>query len=94
MTIVRAAVVQDAPVAFDANATIDKVESLVAKAAAQGVELVLFPEAFVNIDASDGLGCPPAVFQCEVHVSRSFKKAVTPPRRIECSRRLSRLRLK
>jgi len=48
MTIVRAAVVQDAPVAFDANATIDKVESLVAKAAAQGVELVLFPEAFVG----------------------------------------------
>jgi nitrilase len=45
---VRAAVVQDAPVVFDADATIAKVGRLAAEAAAQGAELVLFPEAFVS----------------------------------------------
>ncbi|MGD9124500.1 MAG: nitrilase-related carbon-nitrogen hydrolase, partial [Desulfarculaceae bacterium] len=48
MKTVRAAVVQDAPVVFDADATIAKVGRLAAEAAAQGAELVLFPEAFVS----------------------------------------------
>ncbi len=45
---VTAAVVQDCPVVFDREATIDKVRELTAKAAGTGAELVLFPEAFVS----------------------------------------------
>jgi nitrilase len=47
-TIVRAAVVQAAPVAFDLEATLMKVERLAAESAAGGADLVLFPEAFVS----------------------------------------------
>ena len=43
----RAAVVQDAPVLFDRDATFDRVEKRVAAAAADGARLVLLPEAFV-----------------------------------------------
>ncbi|WP_158884463.1 nitrilase-related carbon-nitrogen hydrolase [Amycolatopsis anabasis] len=46
--VVRVAVVQAAPVAFDLAATLDKVEALAARAAEGGVDLVLFPEAFVS----------------------------------------------
>lgn len=45
---VRVAVVQAAPVAFDLSATLARVQQLAASAAAQGAELVLFPEAFVS----------------------------------------------
>jgi len=45
---VRVAVVQAAPVAFDLPATLDRVATLTADAAARGAELVLFPEAFVS----------------------------------------------
>jgi nitrilase len=45
--VVRAAVVQDASVAFDRERTLDKVADLAAKAAAEGARLVVFPEAFV-----------------------------------------------
>jgi nitrilase len=45
---VRVAVVQDAPVVFDREATLDRVEALTTEAARQGAELVLFPEAFVS----------------------------------------------
>jgi len=48
MTIIRAAVVQDAPVAFDTVQTMTKVARLVAQAAGQGAQLVVFPEAFVT----------------------------------------------
>jgi predicted amidohydrolase len=48
MTRVAAAVVQAAPVAFDVDATVAKVERLTAEAAGGGTELVLFPEAFVS----------------------------------------------
>ncbi len=48
MKIVRAAVVQDAPVVFDPEATVAKVDALTAQAATQGAELVVFPEAFVS----------------------------------------------
>jgi predicted amidohydrolase len=43
-----AAVVQAAPVAFDVEATLDKVDRLTAESAAGGADLVLFPEAFVR----------------------------------------------
>ena len=46
--VVRAAVVQAAPVAFDREATLDRVEALTARAAAAGAELVVLPEAFVG----------------------------------------------
>src|SRR5690349_21292710 len=48
MTLVAAAVVQAAPVAFDVEATLAKVERLTADAAAGGAALVVFPEAFVS----------------------------------------------
>lgn len=48
MTSVKAAVVQAAPVAFDRTATLARVAQLTADAAAQGAQLVVFPEAFVS----------------------------------------------
>ena len=48
MTTIRAAVVQDASVAFDTPATVAKVETLIAQAADQGAQLVVFPEAFIG----------------------------------------------
>jgi nitrilase len=46
--MIRAAVVQAAPVVFDLSATIEKVRALTADAAAKGAQLVVFPEAFVS----------------------------------------------
>ena len=43
-----AAVVQNAPVVFDAAATLRKIEALTADAAKTGAKLVVFPEAFVS----------------------------------------------
>src|SRR5512135_3287264 len=48
MKIVRAAVVQDSPVVFNREATIEKIHSLVAEAGRQGAQLVVLPEAFVS----------------------------------------------
>ena len=48
MRIVRAAVVQDSPIVFNREATIEKVHSLVSQAARKGVALVVMPEAFVS----------------------------------------------
>ncbi|MEO1996033.1 MAG: nitrilase-related carbon-nitrogen hydrolase [Planctomycetaceae bacterium] len=48
MTVLRAAVVQAAPVAFDREESIDLVGRLTTEARARGSELVLFPEAFVS----------------------------------------------
>lgn len=47
MNIIRAAVVQDAPVAFNPTATVTKMAGLVEQAAAQGAQVVVFPEAFI-----------------------------------------------
>lgn len=44
---VKAAVVQAAPVLFDREATIEKTYRLTADAAAQGAQLILFPEALI-----------------------------------------------
>ena len=46
--MIRAAVVQAAPVAFDKARTLDKLERLVAEAAGRGAQLVVLPEAFVS----------------------------------------------
>jgi nitrilase len=46
--IVRAAVVQAAPVIFDTPRTIAKLVDLTEHAAAQRAEIVVFPEAFVG----------------------------------------------
>src|SRR4030067_3464427 len=48
MRIVRAAVVQDSPIVFNREATIEKGHSLVNQAARQGAQLVVLPEAFVS----------------------------------------------
>ena len=48
MTIVRAAVVQAAPVAFDRERTLEQVRALAAEAAGTGARLIVFPEAFVS----------------------------------------------
>jgi nitrilase len=48
VTSVSAAVVQAAPVSFERDATLDKVERLTAESAAGGAQLVVFPEAFVS----------------------------------------------
>jgi Predicted amidohydrolase len=48
MTPFIAAVVQNAPVVFDAAATLSKVDDLASDAARTGAKLVVFPEAFVS----------------------------------------------
>lgn len=48
MSRVKAAVVQAAPVAFDRTATLARVRELTASAAADGAQLIVFPEAFVS----------------------------------------------
>lgn len=44
----KVALIQDAPVLFDLEASLEKVQSLVEKANEQEVDLVLFPEAFLS----------------------------------------------
>lgn len=46
--VTKVAVVQAAPVLFEVDATIQKMEKLVKEAAKNGVKLVLFPETFVS----------------------------------------------
>jgi nitrilase len=48
MSVRRMAVVQAGPVPFNQSRTLDKALSLVSDAAAQGAELVVFPEAFLT----------------------------------------------
>ncbi len=43
----RVAVIQAAPALFDREATVEKACQLIADAAAQGAQLILFPEAFI-----------------------------------------------
>jgi len=44
---IQVAVVQAAPVLFDREATVERTVQLTAKAAGQGAQLILFPEAFI-----------------------------------------------
>lgn len=48
MSTVRAAVVQAASVAFDREATLDRLQSLVREGAERGARVMVFPEAFVG----------------------------------------------
>ncbi len=48
MKTFRAAVVQAAPVVFDLEATLDKLEEFARRAAQDGADLAVFPEAFVS----------------------------------------------
>lgn len=48
MPIVRAAVVQAAPVAFDCARSLERVRSLATEAAGLGAQVLVFPEAFVS----------------------------------------------
>jgi len=48
MNLVRAVVVQAAPVAFDLDRTLEKARALIGEAACRGGRLILFPEAFVG----------------------------------------------
>lgn len=48
MSKIRAAVVQAAPVGFDSQATLAKVATLVAAAAAEGAQVAVLPEAFFS----------------------------------------------
>jgi nitrilase len=48
VSTVRAAVVQAAPVLFDTPGSLQKLAELSSEAAGQGVELVVFPEAFIG----------------------------------------------
>jgi predicted amidohydrolase len=47
LTIIKAAVVQAAPVLFHREATVEKACNLVKEAAREGAKLILFPEAFI-----------------------------------------------
>jgi nitrilase len=47
-SLVRAAVVQAAPVVFDTPRTLAKLIALTGQAAAQGADIIVFPEAFVG----------------------------------------------
>jgi len=47
LSSVKVAVVQAAPVLFDREATVEKARRLIREAAAQKVQLILFPEAFI-----------------------------------------------
>ncbi len=44
----KAAVVQDSPVLFNLQLTIDKVETITKEASTNGASLVVFPEAFIS----------------------------------------------
>lgn len=48
MPMIRAAVIQDAPAAFNTAETVAKVAGLIEQAAAQGAQLAVFPEAFIG----------------------------------------------
>ncbi|MEL6255745.1 MAG: carbon-nitrogen hydrolase family protein [Bacteroidota bacterium] len=48
MKNLRVALVQDAPVLFDLEKSLQKVEDLSSSAAAKGASLILFPEAFIG----------------------------------------------
>ncbi len=48
MNVIRAAVVQDSPIVFNREATVEKVHSLIVEAGRRGAQLVVMPEAFVS----------------------------------------------
>jgi nitrilase len=77
LPVVRVAAVQAAPVFLDREATLEKLESLVADAAAQGAELVVFGETFLSGFPIWGSVLPP-VDQHDLH-QRLFESSITVP---------------
>jgi nitrilase len=80
--IVRAAVVQAAPILFDTPRTIAKLIDLTRGAAAQGAQIVVFPEAFVGgypkgLDFGARLGTRSARGRDEFR--RYYESAITVP---------------
>jgi nitrilase len=74
---VRAAAVQLSPVLFDRAGTVEKVVARVADAAAQGAEIVVFPETVVPYYPYFSFIKPPAAFGAE-HV-QLIEQSVTVP---------------
>ncbi|MGH3483134.1 MAG: carbon-nitrogen hydrolase family protein [Nocardioidaceae bacterium] len=60
---VRVAAIQATPVILDADATVDKVGRLLDEAAADGVQLAVFPETFVPLYPSNAWASPAAAFE-------------------------------
>src|SRR2546430_3379247 len=83
--VVKVACVQAEPVAFEREATIDKLERLVGEVAAAGARLALFPETFVPVYPSNrwvrylaGWGGPEAGAS-RAGFARAVQPAVTRP---------------
>src|SRR5437870_13634376 len=83
--VVKVACVQAEPVAFEREATIDKLEALVGEVAGAGARLALFPETFIPVYPSNrwarylaGWGGPEAVAAREVF-ARLMQQSVTDP---------------
>ena len=79
---IRAAVVQAASAGFDREATLAKLERLVADAAGRGAQLAVFPEAFVS-GYPKGIGFGAVVGQRTAegrdHFRRYFESAIEVP---------------
>jgi nitrilase len=60
---VRVAAVQATPVILDAGASVKKATGLIGEAAADGAELIVFPETFVPLYPSEGWGRAAADFE-------------------------------
>ncbi len=74
---VRVAAVQAAPVFLDREATVDKVETLVAEAADNGAELVVFGESFIA-GFPIWNGVLPPVDQHELHERLILESVIVP----------------
>ena len=74
MDKVMGAAVQAAPEFLDREATVEKACALVAKAAAEGAALVVFPEAFVP-------GYPDWVWRTPAVAGRHIRRGACTPRR-------------
>lgn len=82
MSLIKAAVVQAAPILFDTPGTVEKLAALTRDAAGKGAHLVVFPEAFVGgypkgLDFGARLGSRSA--EGRVEFQRYFDSAIDLP---------------
>jgi nitrilase len=77
ITQIRAAAVQLSPVLFDREGTTEKVLRAIAEAAAQGVQIIVFPETFIPYYPYFSFIQPPVLMGKE-HM-RLYEEAVTVP---------------